>query len=210
MSSAARRLEITESQDRLCDSLAATPVAAAAGVSAASAAPDDHAGDTVSDTDVLVAALLDPAIRLSAEVLSVKRVAAGAGVSYGHSFRTLSETTLALVSIGYGHGIPRKAGNRAFVTWWDSSFARTRRFPIVGRVAMDVLVVDAQDFDIRAGADVVLFGDPLAGEISLLEWATSVGESPMTVIASLDARVTRVTRVASAARAVRAESVVRK
>jgi len=193
----------------LCDSLGAGTFPAA---SADRSDDIERAGDTVSDTDALVAAILTPAIRLSAEVLSVKRVAAGVGVSYGHSYRTQSESTLALVSIGYGHGIPRKAGNRAFVTWWDSSVARTRRFPIVGRVAMDVLVVNALESDIRAGMDVVLFGDPLAGEISLLEWATSVGESPVAVIASLDSRVTRVTRVAgvaSAARAVGAESPVR-
>lgn len=188
MSSSARQLEITEGQGRLCDSLAA--------------------GETVRDPDALVAALLDPAIRLSAEVLSVKRVAADVGVSYGHSYRTPSESTLALVSIGYGHGIPRKAGNRAFVTWWDSSIAHTRRLPIVGRVAMDVLVVNAQDADIPAGANVVLFGDPLSSEISLVEWARSVGESPVTVVATLDSRVTRVRSTAQAVPAVSAKSVV--
>jgi alanine racemase len=225
MSSAARRLEITESQSKLCDSLFAAAAAASSAAvcsSATTAANPDAGADqdvgsnpefgadpSARDPDALVAALLTPAIRLSAEVLSVKRVAADVGVSYGHSYRTQSESTLALVSIGYGHGVPRKAGNRAFVTWWDSSIAGTRRLPIVGRVAMDVLVVDAQDADICAGADVVLFGDPFVGEIPLVQWAASVGESPVTVVAGIDSRVTRVTRVPSEARAVRAENTVR-
>ena len=124
-------------------------------------------------------------IRLSAEVLAVKRVPSGIGVSYGHTYRTARATTLALVSIGYGHGLPRKAGNRAEVTWGDSA----TRFGIVGRVAMDILVVDVADSVITAGSMVTFFGDPDRGEISLTEWADSVGEHPLSLVASLDARV---------------------
>jgi alanine racemase len=125
--------------------------------------------------------------RLSAEVLATKRVPAGAGVSYGHTFRTPAPTTLALVAIGYGHGIPRKAGNRASVTWGQGM-----RLPIVGRVAMDVLVVDAGDAPVRPGEHVVFFGDPSVADIPLGEWSNSVGEHPFSVLACLDDRVARV------------------
>lgn len=124
--------------------------------------------------------------RLEAEALAVKRVGPGAGVSYGHTFRTSTSTTLVLVAIGYGHGIPRKAGNRASVTW------KGNRMPMVGRVAMDVLVVDAGDAHISAGDPVIFFGDPGSAEISLIEWSESVGEHPFSVLACLDHRVTRV------------------
>ena len=125
--------------------------------------------------------------RLTAEILATKRVAAGAGVSYGHTYRTPSATTLALVAIGYGHGLPRKAGNRAFVTWGEQA----TRMPIVGRVAMDVLVIEAGPAPVVPGESVVFFGDPAAGELSLGEWCESVGEHPVSVLASLDDRVTR-------------------
>ncbi|MET1043333.1 MAG: alanine racemase C-terminal domain-containing protein [Microbacteriaceae bacterium] len=131
----------------------------------------------------------DP-VRLSAEVLSVKRVPSDAGVSYGHTYRTSRETTLLLVAIGYGHGVPRKAGNRAEVTWRDNA-GSAHRMPIVGRVAMDVLVVDAGQSPVQIGDRIVLFGDPAAGEIPLTDWAASIGESPITVIAGLDDRVSR-------------------
>lgn len=124
--------------------------------------------------------------RLEVEVLAVKRVRAGAGVSYGHTYRTSAPTTLALVAIGYGHGIPRKAGNRASVTL-DGT-----RIPIVGRVAMDVLVIDAGDATITAGSRVVFFGDPARKEIPLAEWSDSVAENPYSVLACLDHRVRRV------------------
>lgn len=125
--------------------------------------------------------------RLSAEILAVKFVGAGAGVSYGHTYRTSASATLALVAIGYGHGMPRKAGNRASVTWG----AQKVRMPIVGRVAMDVLVVDAGNAAVQVGERVTFFGDPGAGELAIAEWATSVGEHPFSILASLDERVTR-------------------
>lgn len=124
--------------------------------------------------------------RLEAEVLATKRVGAGAGVSYGHTFRTSTATTLALVAIGYGHGLPRKAGNRASVSWEGN------RMPIVGRVAMDVLVIDAGDVPVASGGSVVFFGEPAAGEIPLSTWAEAVGEHPFSILACFDDRVTRV------------------
>lgn len=134
---------------------------------------------------LFLASLASWPIKLTAEVLSVKKVPPGSGVSYGHTYRTTSATTLALVSIGYGHGLPRKAGNRAEVTWGEPA----TRFPIVGRVAMDVLVVDVGDSLLVAGDRVTFFGDANRGEIALSEWADSVGETPLSIVASLDARV---------------------
>ena len=123
----------------------------------------------------------------------MKAVPSDAGVSYGHTYRTRRATTLILVSIGYGHGVPRKAGNRADVTWRDAA-GMTHRMPIVGRVAMDVLVVDAGDAPVQLADRVVLFGDATAGEIALADWAASVEEHPVSVLAGLDARVRREVR----------------
>lgn len=198
--SAARTLETTAWQGELLRALA-----------------DDHPG-TETELDGTWASAPP---RLSAEVLSVKRVPAGSGVSYGHTHVTAEETTLALVYLGYGHGLPRKAGNRAAVTWTpDPTQAESSRapapstargsstpvrgsstpvrMPIVGRVAMDVLVVDAGagvselDRPIAAGDRVVVFGDPGVGEISIAEWAATVGEAPAVLLACLDARVIRI------------------
>lgn len=143
--------------------------------------------DDSDSENIFVSSLPDRPIRLSAEVLSVKAVPAGAGVSYGHTYRTVCATTLVLVALGYGHGLPRKAGNRAQVTLEGSS----QRFSIVGRVAMDVLVVDVEDSKVSAGERVIFFGDETQGEIPLLEWANMVDESPLSLVASLDARVPR-------------------
>ena len=152
------------------------------------AAARDGDADAVAEfVDALTA---DP-VRLTAEIVSVKRVAVDAGVSYGHTYRTKHDTTLLLAAIGYGHGLPRKAGNRASVTWDDSTGPRI--MPIVGRVAMDVMVIDAGDSTPSLGDRVVLFGSPSAGESDLTDWALSVGEHPVSLLAGLNRVTTETT-----------------
>ncbi len=134
--------------------------------------------------------LMSDPVRLFVEVLSTKRVPAHSGVSYGHTYVTQHPTTLARVAIGYGHGIPRKAGNSVSVTWSPAE-GPPIRLPIVGRVAMDEFVVDAGDAPVLPGSRVCVFGDPRRGEVSLGEWAESLGESPVSLAACLDGRVVR-------------------
>lgn len=152
------------------------------------AAARDGAADAVVE---FVDGLTTDPVRLTAEIVSVKRVAVDAGVSYGHTYRTKHDTTLLLAAIGYGHGLPRKAGNRASVTWDDSTGPRI--MPIVGRVAMDVMVIDAGDSTPSLGDRVVLFGSPSAGELGLIDWAQSVGEHPVSLLAGLNRVTTETT-----------------
>ncbi len=58
---------------------------------------------------------------LAGSVVSVKRVPAGQGVSYGFEYRTTSETTLALIPLGYADGVPRHASNRGPVRIGDTT-----------------------------------------------------------------------------------------
>lgn len=118
-------------------------------------------------------------VTLRARVLQCKRVPAGSGVSYGHTYVTERATTLALVDIGYGHGLPRKAGNRARVC------VAGALVPIVGRVAMDACVVDVGDLPVSPGDAVTIFGAAGSGALPLAQWAASVGEEPLSVLASL-------------------------
>src|SRR5699024_9929214 len=98
------------------------------------------------EPDVDVAALgLRPAMQLSAPVISIKRVAAGHGVSYGFAYRTPRETTLALIPLGYADGVPRSASERGPVVIGGE------RFIVAGRIAMDQFVVDVGDAAVRVG-----------------------------------------------------------
>lgn len=126
---------------------------------------------------------LRPALELSAGIVSVKRVDAGSGVSYGYDHRTDAETTLALIPLGYGDGIPRQASGRAPVS------INGRRYRIAGRVAMDQFVVDVGDGEVAVGDRAVLFGDPATGVPAVEEWARAADTINYEIVTRLGGRI---------------------
>ena len=129
---------------------------------------------------------LRPVMTLTAPVVSTKRVPAEHGVSYGLTYRTGGESTLALVPLGYADGIPRIAGGRASV--WVNG----RRYPIAGRIAMDQFVIDVGDDEIAPGDEVVVFGEGDRGEPTAEEWAGFADTIGDEIVARVGARVQRV------------------
>jgi alanine racemase len=130
---------------------------------------------------------LRPAMTVRSRVMLTKRVPAGAGVSYGHAYHTERETTLAVVPMGYGDGVPRAASNRAPV--W---LAGARR-PIAGRVCMDQFVLDCGDDPVAAGDVAVLFGPGDDGEPTADDWAAAVDTINYEIVTRMGAvRVPRV------------------
>jgi alanine racemase len=110
-----------------------------------------------------------PVMRLTGAVLTVKSLRQGEGVSYGYTHRAPHDTSVALVVGGYAQGIVRAVGNQV-----DVAIAGDRH-PIVGRVAMDVCVVDIGASRVERGQQAVFFGDPDAGEPSLRAWIAATG-----------------------------------
>lgn len=147
-------------------------------------------GDVDIDNRVLYGlpgADASPAMRLVGRVISTKPLRAGEAVSYGYLHRAAADTTVALVTGGYAQGIVRALGNSAHV-----ELDGVRR-PIVGRVAMDVCVVDLQDStaDATAGADVVYFGGTGAARDALAEWAEITGLGIAELIAVAGSKAVR-------------------
>jgi alanine racemase len=128
---------------------------------------------------------LIPAMTLRAAIASVKRVAAGEGVSYGHEYTTPRETTLALVPLGYADGIPRHASNVAPIA------INGARFTISGRVCMDQVVVDVGDLPVVAGDSAVLWGPGSSGEPHAQDWADVLGTIHYELVTRVGPRVTR-------------------
>lgn len=128
---------------------------------------------------------LRPAMTLEATVIAVKRVPAGTGVSYGHEHVTERETTLALLPLGYGDGVPRQASGRGPVRIGDHTYR------VAGRVAMDQIVVDVGDAPVRVGDRAVLFGDPATGAPGAGEWAAAAGTIDYEIVTRIGPRVPR-------------------
>jgi alanine racemase len=112
---------------------------------------------------------LRPAMTARARVTLTKRVPAGQGVSYGHAYVTTEETTLALVPLGYGDGVPRHGSNTGPVGL--GGVIRT----IAGRVCMDQIMLDCGDAEVAAGDVATLFGPGGPGEPTADDWAEAVG-----------------------------------
>lgn len=112
-----------------------------------------------------------PPLRLVGRVMSTKVLRRGEAVSYGYTYRAERDTVVALVTGGYAQGVVRALGNRAQVEI-DGALHR-----MVGRVAMDVCVVDLEGRIVADGTEVTYFGGrgPAAG--ALAHWAAATGQS---------------------------------
>jgi alanine racemase len=128
---------------------------------------------------------LRPAMTLTAQVALAKRLAAGEGVAYGHTYVAETDGYVALIPVGYGDGIPRHASNRAPV-WVDG-----RRYRIAGRVSMDQFAVHTGDRRIKPGSAAVLFGTGEDGLPTAQDWAESADTISYEIVTRIGGRIPR-------------------
>ncbi|VXC31934.1 alanine racemase [Aeromicrobium sp. 9AM] len=137
------------------------------------------------DPQLTYATKLTPVMTLRGRLAAVKRVPAGASVSYGHTWTADRDKTLGLVPLGYGEGILRTASNRAEVGF---AGGRARQ---VGVVCMDQFVIDLGDAEAARGDVVTLFGPGHDGEPSAEDWAEAAGTIAYEVVTRLGGRIER-------------------
>jgi alanine racemase len=134
----------------------------------------------------LAGVALRPVMRLRAQLVNVKQIEAGAGVSYGWTWTAEATTTVGLVPLGYGDGIPRHAGNRAWVGWSGS------RVPVRGRICMDQFVVELGEGRVaQPGEEVIIFGPGDHGEPTAAEWAAWCDTIGYEIVTRIGTRVPR-------------------
>jgi alanine racemase len=128
---------------------------------------------------------LRPAMTVRAPLALAKPIAKGEGVSYGHAWVADEETTVGLVPVGYGDGVPRHGSNTLEV-----SVAGVRR-PVRGLVCMDQVVVDLGGELPTPGAEVVLFGPGDHGEPTAQDWAEACGTISYEIVSRVGGRFLR-------------------
>lgn len=131
---------------------------------------------------------LRPALTLTAPVVSVRAVPAGASAGYGHTWRAEGRTHLALLPVGYADGLPRTASGRAEVLLGG------RRCRIAGRISMDQVIVDTGDRPAVPGEMATVFGPGDRGEPTVREWARWSGTLEHEIVTGLGARLRRTVR----------------
>lgn len=147
---------------------------------------------------------LKPGMTLTAPILALRDLPAGESIGYGSTWQSVKTTRIAVVGIGYADGYPREIPPGTPV------LINGTRCPIVGRVSMDMVMVEVPaSVPARRGDRAVMFGDKLFID----DVASHIGTLGYTLMSGLTARVARVVSTVSAetfsAKKRSAESLVR-
>lgn len=133
---------------------------------------------------------LRPAMTVRTIVAHCKDVPTGQGVSYGLNYRTSGASTLGLVPLGYADGVPRVATGGPIRVGGVN-------YPVVGRIAMDQMVIDLGPLQVSAGgpsllgAEAVMFGDGADGGPTAEDWARAAGTNNYEIVTRISPRVPR-------------------
>ena len=130
---------------------------------------------------------LKPAAEWLTRIAQIKTIAKGESISYGRTFITERDSRIAVIPVGYADGYPRQASNKGHV------LVHGRKAPIVGRVCMDLIMIDVTDIgEVYKGDTVVLMGRQEKSEITaddIAAWADTISYDILTGISSRVPRV---------------------
>jgi alanine racemase len=129
---------------------------------------------------------LKPALSFKTRVTYLKKVPAGTPLSYGSTFVTPAETTIVTIPVGYADGFSRRLSNKGSV------LIRGKRYPVVGRVSMDLTLANVGNGKVEMGDEVVLIGEQNGQGISADEIAALEDTISYEVVCSIGKRVPRV------------------
>lgn len=129
----------------------------------------------------------EPVAALRARVVHLRDAEAGTTAGYGSTYTSTGAERWATLSIGYGDGLPRALSNRG------AALLSGRRVPIIGRISMDVTVVDSTDVpSVEAGSVATLIGSDGGERITVDEVAGQAGTISYEVLTGLTRRLPRV------------------
>lgn len=126
------------------------------------------------------AAMLEPAMTWKTRIAQLKRIEPGEYVGYGLSFQATRPTTLAVIPVGYSEGYDRKLSGSG------QALVRGHRVPVVGRVAMNMTMLDVTDAEAEADDEVVLLGRQGGAEITADDLADRIGTISYEVLARIN------------------------
>ncbi len=128
-----------------------------------------------------------PVMSFKSRILLVRETPAGSSVSYGRTYIAPSDMTVGVIAAGYGHGMSHRLSNRGKVLF------RGTRVPIIGRVTMDMTMIDLSGFDDPvSGEEVVIFGSQEAEDLSVDDVAGWDGSLNYEVLCRISKRVVRI------------------
>ena len=130
---------------------------------------------------------LQPVMSLRSRIVMLKPVPAGTPLGYGCAFTTRRASRIATIPIGYADGLRRAHSNNGRV------LVRGRSAPIVGRVSMDLTIIDVTGIpEVEVGDEVILIGEQDGLRIAAEDLAEQIGTISYEIVTGVSARVPRV------------------
>ncbi len=128
-----------------------------------------------------------PVMSLHSRIVHLKTVPAGTSLGYGRTFTTTRDSHIATIPIGYADGFQRAHSNHGGV------IVRDHLAPIVGRISMDLTILDVTEVAaVELGDEVILLGEQNGLRISAEDLAEQIGTISYEIACSISARVPRV------------------
>jgi alanine racemase len=124
---------------------------------------------------------LQPVLRWMTHIAAIKVVPPVTRISYGGTFTTRTTSTIATLPVGYADGLDRRLSNRAEVA------IRGKRYPIVGRVCMNLMMVNLGSDSYPLDTPVELIGDTITFD----DWDRAAGVFPYEAMARLSSQLNR-------------------
>ncbi len=132
---------------------------------------------------------LIPSLTWKTKVLSIKKVEKNTSISYGRTYFTEKKCKILTLGVGYGDGYPRSLSNKGEV------ILKGRRYPVVGRVCMDQVMVEVEiDTPVKVGDEATIIGKEGGEEIKVEEVARKIDTIPHEVVSIIGRRVKRIYR----------------
>ena len=145
--------------------------------------PTMRGGETTNESSLA----LRPVMSWKTRVLTVKDIAAGEAVGYMGTYVTKERSRIAVLPVGYADGYPRLLSNRARV------IVRGEYAPVVGRVSMDLTMVDVGHIPgVAVGDEVILIGSSAGKSVDAVELARLCESVPYEILCGISQRVPRV------------------
>ena len=128
---------------------------------------------------------LTPVLTWKTRIAQVKRIKPGEFVGYGLTYQARRPMKAAVLPVGYYDGYDRKLSNVA------RALVRGHPVPVIGRVAMNMTMLDVTDVHAQADDEVVLLGRQGTSEIRVEELADKIGTISYEVLARINPRIPR-------------------
>ena len=127
-----------------------------------------------------------PIMQFKSRIIHIKEINENTSISYGRTFISKNKMKVATVACGYGDGYPRSASNKTYVIIND------KRCPVIGKVTMDMFMVDVTKVDCKVEDEVILIGESKNEQITIDEICKLTGEFNYELLTRINARVKRV------------------